>query len=590
MDGDGDPDLVIAYTDAPDAIFENLPGGYLVPMRETGIEAMDGDCVGIVAEDFDADGDVDLYFVGEETDRYYLNDGFGLFSVTTSPATTPDPERVQPIDWNEDGTMDIFVAGDPLSQLLLAQDGRLVATSIPAMPVPAPNMPLGWPSWRTCAIDLGGDGAWDIVGIDSSSNGGIKIARNDGTARFTSTLVSLTSPNKLAAVDLNDDGLEDLYMMDDTGDRMMLSDAAGNLTSIERTAFVGISPRADRVMPGDFDGDGDFDLLIYQDDPATGTRRLELLIQDDQHKFSSESETRMPVAGSGSLSKPGDFDGDGDLDVIGAYSGTPEFLENDGSGFFTRSQVNRFPGSLSGIGKLVPLDYDGDGDLDLILADYPTSFLWLNDGTGKFSVGTLPEGTPWVGAAAAGDVDADGDQDVWLFYDLRSFWLIRDPAGDRLWEMLDHESSTYGVADFWQDFDGDGDLDFVSHTGWDFALWVNRTRQCFAPRPALPGAEYQVRVDFRPGQQLGPRTVGVALGLQRAATPWPGVGEVGIRLDDAQIFGIEALPSGAGTVTMSQTLPAWPSLIGMEFYLQALIFKSGPFEAELTNVFTDWVR
>ncbi|MBI1853262.1 MAG: VCBS repeat-containing protein [Planctomycetes bacterium] len=130
-------------------------------------------------------------------------------------------------------------------------------------------------------------------------------------------------------------------------------------------------------------------------------------------------------------------------------------------------------------------DCDGDGDLDLVLGSWPRPRLFINDGTGHFTDGTdgpvtgLPPRGLWVQQVASGDVDGDGDLDLYfadaccgdvsLGYDGQDRLYLNDGHGfftdatlgtDAGLPHVGYENTndqTYDVK--FADLDGDGDLD-----------------------------------------------------------------------------------------------------------------------------------
>ncbi|MEP7117535.1 MAG: FG-GAP-like repeat-containing protein, partial [Acidobacteriota bacterium] len=121
---------------------------------------------------------------------------------------------------------------------------------------------------------------------------------------------------------------------------------------------------------GDYDNDGDLDLAV-----SLGTGEVRLYRNDGGVFVSVGAQVGMPQAGSHELRglSWGDYDGDGDLDLLGGSTPTDKLtvvLRNDGG--------KKFVDVAAEIGLTIPgrsarqtnwVDYDNDGDLDVYSAD-----------------------------------------------------------------------------------------------------------------------------------------------------------------------------------------------------------------------------
>ena len=127
-------------------------------------------------------------------------------------------------------------------------------------------------------------------------------------------------------------------------------------------------------------------------------------------------------------------------------------------------------------------DLDGDGDLDALVANFQyASMVWLNNGgiqggrLGTFSTGQ-DLGSPSGHGVALGDLDGDGDLDLFLVHNMNvdQVWL-----NDGVGNFIDSGQQVGGVDDATTsvslaDVDNDGDLDaFTIHYQKPVKLWLN---------------------------------------------------------------------------------------------------------------------
>ena len=170
---------------------------------------------------------------------------------------------------------------------------------------------------------------------------------------------------------------------------------------------------------GDYDNDGNPDLLITG--MNNGGAVTALYHNDGNDVFDSVSTNLPPLIG---IARWIDYDNDGMQDVIMAgwmglgSSDSTELFHNDGNGIFTEASTD-FPDYAAS--DIAVADYDDDGDEDFFLTGYylgvtsTRSELCRNDGNGVFSIVPFEFIKLSTGTAKWGDYDNDGDPD--LLYD-----------------------------------------------------------------------------------------------------------------------------------------------------------------------------
>ena len=336
----------------------------------------------------------------------------------------------------------------------------------------------------------------------------------DRTSISVQRLVDLRHPCHAEVTDLDGNGRADMVVADlgsflpedhDRGRVLWLPD--GDTTNPSRTIELatGLGRVAD-VRPGDFDADGDIDLVVAEFG-WQNTGRIVLLTNVSDDKATPKFALSIIDQRHGSIHAPTiDFNRDGKLDFIALIGQEHEKIDlfvNEGENRFRSECIYSAENPSFGSSGIEIVDLDGDGDEDVLYSNGDTldSFYlkpyhaihWIeNQGSGSW-IDHILTNMPGVMRALPSDLDGDGDLDVVAVACVPEnlaakhrgvtldslIWLEQTSPGrfDRhVLEREDCEHAALEVADF--DHDGDPDLavgNFTQQPRVPLTIWWNET-------------------------------------------------------------------------------------------------------------------
>ena len=542
LNGDGREDFVLAMGRGT-ITFTAVPGGFTSQLDTQSVKVHD-----VAVGQSDADSIGDLWVLEEGHLRAYLSSGSTASTVNLDQATRlvvidtdGDPQddvatvrpndglvrtyalegqllaagpvhQVQAATWNlhvdggdidGDGDDDIVAFASGEYEVLRRQDANTFVLE---------PLTVGGPAEFLADID--GDG--DLDGVCCGGGGGtppapsyagigfsstFEFAINDGQGHFAESFSFPGQGSQSAA------GVADF---DNDGDNDM---AAGRTVYYNRGDFSELSlPRQFGAWPKegvdiDMDGDPDdtFNLVgdwVYLND-GTGQTTLFAMVAPPDPPGSTITWPHYS----------GDFDGDGDTDLIALERqglttvGHVLFKNNGGGGL--EDGVYAGPPGVSFAANISPYspfttDIDGDGDIDIVhrtgfQTPYATE-LWVNDGSGYFQPGPTLQGER---AEHFGDLDGDGWNDILVRVPVPGgnklalrrglpgpdFGPIEDVMG---FHLLGHPHWPIHVEDLNED--GAPDVSFVDHLGTPVFL--------FNPEPLNGGSVWIVATPLAGGPLL----------------------------------------------------------------------------------------
>lgn len=242
LDHDGDLDLLLIGNGRRTVYRNNLDGTFTEATASFGLAGA-GDARDAVFADFDGDGRIDVFVAnGHGSDALLHNggaQGFSDMTATSGLATSGGSGAAAVGDYNNDGFLDLFVASTDGGESTLwlnkgngtfARDRRSSA---------ALQLLRSTAALAATFVDYDNDGWLDLVVVGTPigrGNGasGMFLFRNDGTGRFLDRSTLIPAPvraaggSAIAVSDVDDDGDEDLWLIDAAGAPRLLRNDFGN--------------------------------------------------------------------------------------------------------------------------------------------------------------------------------------------------------------------------------------------------------------------------------------------------------------------------------------------------------------------------
>ncbi|MDT5157463.1 MAG: enediyne biosynthesis protein [Acidobacteriota bacterium] len=325
--------------------------------------------MGVAAGDYDGDGRQDLYVTSYGRNILYRNNGDGTFADVTTKAGVAAPgwsTCAVWFDYDNDGKLDLFVSSfvfyDKSQNLYCTDESKRRYYCVPRFFKPQPSH----------LFHNRGDGTFADVSKESG------IADSPGKSFGA------------VATDVNNDGLLDLFVANDTMPNFLfVNKGGGKFEEVGLAAGVAYSeagrPRSGMgVDAADYDGDGWQDLFVANIDQeffSLYRNQRDLTFTDEPGEIGPATQLL-----SGWGLKFFDYDDDGDCDLL-LVNGHPDDLiemrvarvkyreplllfENTGRGFRNVSAQSGavFAQGFSGRGMAVG-DFDNDGDLDVLVSN-----------------------------------------------------------------------------------------------------------------------------------------------------------------------------------------------------------------------------
>ncbi len=185
----------------------------------------------------------------------------------------------------------------------------------------------------------------------------------------------------VAVGDLTGDGIPDVFLARNGPNRIVESET----TRIRQDSGRELGDaNSNDVALGDFDGDGDLDALVVNEDQPS---RIWINQGGDQGGVEGDFVVTAQAIESGRTLTIGDIDGDGDIDAVIVSDNARIWINQGGMQAGTAGQLSATIDLGTNINEVALADFDGDGLIDIVTASSSggNSSIWWGQSDGVFT-------------------------------------------------------------------------------------------------------------------------------------------------------------------------------------------------------------
>ena len=346
--------------------------------------------------------------------------GFEFNRVPISQFPSPNQEVFSGAwgDFDNDGRPDLFLAG-------LAEAPGNLYRNTPAGFVRVNEghlanefVPRAAGAWG----DTDNDGALDLYVAGAFSRPD-SFYRNNGKGLLQpSSVDGIMQGQGISVVwsDFDRDGALDAYVVNGGGAAaetgfVLKNTGNGNLIRLQSGDLASYGQFSEGAAFGDYDGDGDDDLIVT----SAWNQPNALFRNDGGGNFTRTTSGDVGTDTAGGAATPawGDFDNDGDLDLLLINAGPTGLLFRNDEGRLNRLTTSNLTNLTGDPFGAAWADLDNDGVLDIVVARRaaaPLFFKGVGDGTFEDITPKSVATDVLSNGVAVADFDLDGDLDVWF--------------------------------------------------------------------------------------------------------------------------------------------------------------------------------